>query len=82
MSTAKSEPQTRMTVAEFIVWAMKQPSGRYELLDGEVVVAMASEGARHNVTKFAAARALQDGVAEAGLNCTGLHRRHDGRDRC
>jgi hypothetical protein len=28
--------QMRMTVDEFIPWAMAQPRGRYELLNGEV----------------------------------------------
>jgi Uma2 family endonuclease len=59
----------RMTVAEFLAWASAQPRGRYELVGGEVV-AMAPERARHNIVKFAVARALEDAVKRAGLPCT------------
>lgn len=62
-------PKQRMTVDEFIPWAMAQPSGRYELVGGEVI-AMAPERARHNLAKLAVARTLQDAVRRAGLNCT------------
>ena len=65
--TAQSKP--RMTVPEFLAWAIAQPRGRYELVQGEVV-AMAPERARHNLVKLAVARALQDAVSCAGLPCT------------
>jgi Uma2 family endonuclease len=58
----------RMTADEFIAWALDQPSGRYELAAGEVV-AMAPERAGHALVKMAAARALEDAVAAAGLQC-------------
>ena len=58
-----------MTSDEFIDWAMRQPSGRYELVAGRVV-AMAPERARHNLTKIAALFALREGVKRAGLACT------------
>jgi Uma2 family endonuclease len=58
-----------MTVAEFLDWAIAQPRGRYELVQGEVV-AMAPERARHNLVKLAVARALDDAVKRAGLPCT------------
>jgi Uma2 family endonuclease len=58
-----------MTVAEFLDWAMAQPRGRYELVQGEVVT-MAPERALHNRVKFAVARALDDAIKRAGLACT------------
>lgn len=64
--TAQSKP--RMTVPEFLAWSADQPSGRYELVRGEVV-AMAPERARHNLAKAAAFRALDDAVKRAGLPC-------------
>lgn len=39
-----------MTVDEFIPWAMAQPTGRYELVRGEVV-AMSPERSRHRQVK-------------------------------
>lgn len=62
-------PKHRMTVDEFIPWALAQPSGRYELVGGEVI-AMAPERARHNLVKLAVARSMQDAVRRAGLDCT------------
>jgi Uma2 family endonuclease len=57
-----------MTVTEFLAWASAQPRGRYELVRGEVI-AMAPERARHNLVKFAVARALSDAVTKSGLPC-------------
>jgi Uma2 family endonuclease len=65
--TTQSKPG-RMTVAEFLDWAMAQPRGRYELVRGEVV-AMAPERALHNRVKLAVARTLDDAVKRAGLPC-------------
>jgi Uma2 family endonuclease len=39
-------PQKPMTVDEFIPWAMAQPRGRYELINGHVVM-MSPERAEH-----------------------------------
>lgn len=64
-----AQPKLRMTVDEFIPWAMAQPRGRFELVQGRVV-AMAPERARHNLLKLAAARALERAVEKAGLPCT------------
>ena len=61
-------PKRKMTVAEFLPWAMAQEQGRYELVRGDIV-AMAPERARHNIVKMNVARALQDGVRRAGLRC-------------
>ncbi len=65
--TAQNKP--RMTVAEFIPWAMAQSRARYELVGGEVV-AQASERARHNLSKAAVYKALDKAVKKAGLPCT------------
>jgi Uma2 family endonuclease len=62
-------PKARMRVEEFLIWSERQPDARYELVDGEIV-AMTGDSVRHNRTKFAAARALEDAVRAAGLPCT------------
>jgi Uma2 family endonuclease len=62
-------PKQRMKVPEFLVWAEAQPQGRYELVNGEVVV-MAPERVRHNLVKAAVARALGDAVKRTNLPCT------------
>jgi Uma2 family endonuclease len=62
-------PKQRMKVPEFLAWANEQLDTNYELVDGEVV-AMAPDRLRHNLVKFAAARALEDAVKAAGLPCT------------
>jgi Uma2 family endonuclease len=56
-------------VPEFLAWANEQLDTNYELVDGEVV-AMAPDRLRHNLVKFAAARALEDAVKAAGAPCT------------
>jgi Uma2 family endonuclease len=61
-------PKRRMKVPEYLAWAVSQPRGRYELVDGEVV-AMAPERVRHNVVKLEIAIALRDAVRAAGLPC-------------
>jgi Uma2 family endonuclease len=62
-------PKHKMTVAEFVPWAMSQSSGRYELVGGEVV-AQASERARHNLAKGAVYKALDKAIKNAKLPCT------------
>ncbi len=62
-------PKHKMTVTEFIPWALAQPRGQFELVGGEVV-AQASERARHNLAKLAVAKALQNAVKRANLPCT------------
>jgi Uma2 family endonuclease len=64
-------PKVRMKVDEFLAWSARLPDDRYELVDGEIV-AMTRDSVRHNRTKFAAARALEDAVREAGLPCVVL----------
>lgn len=62
-----AHPQKRLTVDEFLVWAVGQP-GRYELVDGEVY-AMSPQRARHARAKFAVQSALQSSILSRGLPC-------------
>ena len=64
----RASPLPRMTSAEFVDWAMRQPSGRYELVDGEVV-AMSPERSVHNRVKLNVAVALRAAIKAAGLPC-------------
>lgn len=69
LNAMTAQAPKRMTVEQFVDWAMRLPDGeRYEL-DGGEVVAMAPERARHAKAKLRAARLLEDGVAAAGLAC-------------
>jgi len=63
---APALPKARMKVEEFLAWSKRQPDDRYELVDGEIV-AMTRDTVRHNRTKAAAFRALEDAVQGAGL---------------
>ena len=58
----------KMTADEFLVWAMAQPEGRYELEDGEIV-AMAPERANHARVKHAIMRCFEDSITKRGLAC-------------
>ena len=60
-----------MTVEEFIDWALAQPEGRYELVDGEVV-AMAPERIAHARLKARIWRALEDAITDGGRPCEAL----------
>ncbi len=60
-----------MTVEEFVDWALAQPEGRYELVDGEVV-AMAPERIAHARLKARIWRALEDAITEGGRPCEAL----------
>ncbi len=57
-----------MTADAFIEWAMRQPSGRFELLRGEVV-AMSPERVGHSRVKTAVLMALHSAIAGAGAGC-------------
>lgn len=61
------QPNIRMSVEEFLAWAVHQPE-RYELLDG-TVFAMAPQRVRHAETKFAVQVALRDALQESALPC-------------
>lgn len=68
--SASVAPKARMTVEEYLDWSLTlSDTENYELVDG-VPVAMAGDSLRHNLTKGALYRALQDAVASAGLPCT------------
>lgn len=58
----------RLTADEFLVWAQAQPTGRYQLIAGEII-AMAPEKADHARSKFSACAALQAAIKRAGLPC-------------
>jgi Uma2 family endonuclease len=58
----------RMTVPEYVAWAKRQSSGRYELVHG-FPVAMAPQRAEHAKTKFLVALALRAAILRAGLPC-------------
>ncbi len=69
---AKALDKQRMTVDQFLSWAMAQPDGpRYELVDGEVV-AMAPERAAHARRKAEVWLALRDGIKAARAPCEAL----------
>ena len=57
-----------MSRDEYRRWAMSQPSGRFERVDGQVV-AMASERASHAKRKALVWLALRQAVAASGLSC-------------
>jgi hypothetical protein len=47
-----------MSRAEFLAWVARQPSGRFERIDG-IVIAIAPERALHNLRNGAARDALR-----------------------
>lgn len=61
-------PKPKMTVAEYLRWGEGAPAGRYELVQGTVVM-QSPERARHNLLKLAAAIALRDAIKRAGVAC-------------
>jgi Uma2 family endonuclease len=64
-----TEPAAKpMTADAFIDWTMAQPTGRYELVAGEVV-AMSPERAGHALVKADIREALKAAVGRAGLAC-------------
>lgn len=71
MAKALDKPPGRLTVDQFVVWAMAQPEGRYELVDGEVV-AMAPERAGHARLKARIWRQFDDQTRDHSLPCEAL----------
>ena len=71
MAKALNQPPGRMTFDEFLAWAMAQPEGRFELVDGKVV-AMAPERVAHARLKSEVWLALRDAIKSAGLPCEAL----------
>ena len=57
-----------MTVDEFIPWAMAQPRGRFELVNGEVV-AMSPERVLHTEVKGLVFAAIREAIKRAGVEC-------------
>ncbi len=58
----------RMTVEQFIDWAMAQPRGRFELYGGRVVQ-MSPERVEHIESKFLIAVALTNAIKASGTPC-------------
>lgn len=58
----------RMTADEYLAWALDQPEGRFELVDGEVV-AMASERVAHGLAKTRTVVALSNAIAARDRPC-------------
>lgn len=56
----------RMTAEEYALWAERQETGRFELVDG-MVVQMNAETADHALTKLNVAIALKRALQAAGL---------------
>lgn len=67
----KPAVRDRLTVDAFIDWAMAQPGGRYELLDGEVL-AMSPERVGHARIKARVWWALDRATAASGSSCEAL----------
>lgn len=57
-----------MTATEFIAWSALQGDRVFELENG-TVIKLASETARHALTKHAVAKALEAGIVNAGIDC-------------
>jgi Uma2 family endonuclease len=68
MARASDQLPGRMTFEEFIDWALAQPDGRYELIDGEVV-AMAPERVGHARLKAQIWLALREAIRDRDLPC-------------
>ena len=60
--------QTRLTVDEFLAWAVRQSEGKYELIDGVVVMQQAQKW-EHSKVKLQVAIALRDAIKRAGVPC-------------
>jgi Uma2 family endonuclease len=71
MAKALDQLSGRMTVDQFLAWAMVQPEGRFELVDG-AVVAVAPERAAHARLKARVWRAFDDQIRDRGLPCEAL----------
>jgi Uma2 family endonuclease len=58
----------RLTVDQFLAWAVRQTEGKYELVDGVVTMQQAQRWG-HSKVKAAVYLALQRAVAAAGVAC-------------
>jgi Uma2 family endonuclease len=59
---------TRLTVDQFLAWAVRQQEGKYELVDGVVIMQQAQQWG-HSKVKFEVALALREAVKKAGVAC-------------
>jgi Uma2 family endonuclease len=59
---------SNFTADTFIVWALAQPQGSFELVGGEVI-AMSPERAGHARAKLGIVSALASAISRAGLDC-------------
>lgn len=66
-TVANNTTLRKMTVEEFLSWTEEQP-GRYELVDG-VAMAMSPERSGHARTKHRVAKALENAITDAELDC-------------
>jgi Uma2 family endonuclease len=57
---------TRLTVDEFLAWAVRQKEGKYELIDGMVIMQQAQEWG-HSKVKVAVYVTLRHAIAAAGI---------------
>jgi len=64
-------PETKLNVDEFLDWSERQSEGRYELVDGTVVM-MAPERVLNAETKFQTTLALRLAIEKAGVDCRAL----------
>ena len=58
--------QTRLTVDEFLAWAVRQAEGKYELIDGVIVMQQAQKWG-HSKVKLAVYAALRNAISVAGV---------------
>jgi Uma2 family endonuclease len=58
----------RMTVDEFLAWAVRQKEGKYELIDGVVVMQQAQNWG-HSKVKFEVALALREAIERGDVPC-------------
>jgi Uma2 family endonuclease len=65
------EQPKQLTADEFLVWAMEQPEGRYELQNG-LVVAPSPERLGHVIAKRNILIALHDAIGRRSLPCQAL----------
>lgn len=61
-------PKAKMTANEYLQWSADQDEGRFELVDGEVVM-MSPETVRHVEVKAEVWLALRRAISKADLSC-------------
>lgn len=61
-------PTRRLTVDQFLAWAVRQTEGKYELFDG-VVIMQQSQQWGHSKVKLEMALVLREAIRRAGAAC-------------